>query len=219
MYFFSLCNILSLKMSVQKRRFNWHNVTVPTEMVVQVLSHISLPFLFVQQSEQRASWDILGYNGKLARVIQTRPHKLDDTGVIEATEDGDLSAEHIYIWFGAVRIGPITTTKGEHWRKHWFPSHESREAKYQIKRLNEHIPFYGDNFVSALSFVDPSKRAWWETDLMILSGTLTWSGNMRVTWSNNLIELQLRQLKMELRWEAHPEQQDFCFLWKILSKY
>lgn len=64
---------------------------------LQHVTHTSLPLLFVQQREQRASRDILGYDGKLAGVIQTRPHKLDDAGVIEATEDGDLSAEHVYI--------------------------------------------------------------------------------------------------------------------------
>lgn len=51
----------------------------------------------MQQREQRASGDILGHNGELAGVIQTGPHELDDTGVIEATEDGDFSAEHVHI--------------------------------------------------------------------------------------------------------------------------
>ncbi len=59
--------------------------------------HISSPLLLVQQREQRASRDILGYNSELTGVVQTRPHKLDDAGVVEATEDGDLSAEHVHI--------------------------------------------------------------------------------------------------------------------------
>lgn len=56
-----------------------------------------LPLLFMQQSEQRASGDVLGHDGKLAGVIQTGAYKLDDAGVIEATQDGDFSAEHVYV--------------------------------------------------------------------------------------------------------------------------
>lgn len=56
-----------------------------------------LPLLFMQQSKQRASGDVLGHDGKLAGIIQTGPYKLDDAGVIEATQDGDLSAEHVYV--------------------------------------------------------------------------------------------------------------------------
>lgn len=58
---------------------------------------ISSPLLLVQQGEERAPGDVLGDDGKLAGVIQTSPDKMDDTGVIEATEDGDLSAEHVYV--------------------------------------------------------------------------------------------------------------------------
>lgn len=55
------------------------------------------PLLLVQQGEQRASGDVLGDYGKLAGVVQTCPDEVNDTGVIESTEDGDLSAEHVYI--------------------------------------------------------------------------------------------------------------------------
>lgn len=56
-----------------------------------------LPLLFMQQSKQRASRDVLGHDGELAGIIQTGPYKLDDAGVIEATQDGDFSAEHVYV--------------------------------------------------------------------------------------------------------------------------
>lgn len=58
---------------------------------------MSSPLLLMQQGEQRASRDVLGNDGELTGVIQARSHKLDDTGVIEATEDGNLSAEHVHI--------------------------------------------------------------------------------------------------------------------------
>lgn len=51
----------------------------------------------MQQGEQRASRDVLGDNGELTGVIQARAYKLDDAGVIEAAEDGNLSAEHVHI--------------------------------------------------------------------------------------------------------------------------
>ena len=51
----------------------------------------------MQQREQGSSGHILGHDGKLAGVVQTGPHELDDTGVVEATEDGDLSAEHVHV--------------------------------------------------------------------------------------------------------------------------
>lgn len=59
--------------------------------------HTSSPLLLVQQGEQRATRDVLRDDGKLAGVVQTSPDKVDDTGVIEATEDGDLSAEHVHV--------------------------------------------------------------------------------------------------------------------------
>lgn len=58
---------------------------------------LSLPLLFMQQREQRTSRDILGHDGKLAGIIQTGPYELDDAGVVEATQDGDFSAEHVYV--------------------------------------------------------------------------------------------------------------------------
>lgn len=67
----------------------------------------------MQQREQRASRDVLGDDGKLAGVIQTCPNKVDDTGVIESAEDGDLPAEHVHVRLGAVRVGSITTNNTE----------------------------------------------------------------------------------------------------------
>lgn len=64
----------------------------------------------MQQREQRASGDVLGDDGKLAGVIQTRPDKMNDTGVIESAEDGDLPAEHVHVRLGAVCVGSITAT-------------------------------------------------------------------------------------------------------------
>lgn len=63
----------------------------------------------MQQGEQRAARDVLRDNGKLARIVQTRSDKLDDAGVIEATEDGDLSAEHVHVRLGAVGVGSVAT--------------------------------------------------------------------------------------------------------------
>ena len=80
---------------------------------LQWVMHSSSPLLLVQQGEQRASRDVLGDNGELAGVVQTRPHKMDDTGVVEATEDGDLSAEHVHVWLGAARVGSIATEERE----------------------------------------------------------------------------------------------------------
>lgn len=64
---------------------------------VRSVMYISSPLLLVQQGEQGASRHVLGDDGKLAGVVQTRSHKLDDTGVVELAEDGHLSAEHVYI--------------------------------------------------------------------------------------------------------------------------
>lgn len=65
--------------------------------IIFFATHTSSPLLFVQQREQRASGDVLGDDGKLAGVIQTCPDKVDDTGVIESAEDGDLPAEHVHV--------------------------------------------------------------------------------------------------------------------------
>lgn len=51
----------------------------------------------MQEREQRASRDILGHDGKLAGIIQAGAYELDDAGVVEATQDGDFSAEHVYV--------------------------------------------------------------------------------------------------------------------------
>lgn len=76
-------------------------------------SGTSSPLLLVQQGEQRASRDVLGDNGKLAGIVQTGSHKLDDTGVIEATEDGNLPAEHINIGLRAVCVGSVAAEDRE----------------------------------------------------------------------------------------------------------
>ena len=59
--------------------------------------HWSSPLLLVQQGEQGSSGDVLSDDGELAGVVHTRPHKMDDAGVVEATEDGDLPAEHVHV--------------------------------------------------------------------------------------------------------------------------
>lgn len=41
----------------------------------------------------------------------------------------------------------------------------------------------------------------------------------RVTRSNNLIKLQFRQLEVEMRWEAGPEQENLSFLWKNRAEF
>lgn len=61
----------------------------------------------MQQREERASGDVLGHDGKLAGIVQTGPHKLDDAGVIEAAQDGDFPAEHVHVRLGAVRVGSV----------------------------------------------------------------------------------------------------------------
>lgn len=66
-------------------------------ILLRPVTHTSSPLLLVQQGEQRTSRDILGDDGKLAGVVQTGPNKVDDTGVVEATEDGNLSAEHVHV--------------------------------------------------------------------------------------------------------------------------
>lgn len=96
--------------------------------------HTSSPLLLVQQREQRASRDILGYDGKLAGVIQTCSHKLDDTGVIEAAKDGDLPAEHVHVWLGAVCVGSVATNNMRHGKTHQFSSCLKWDAKCQIQR-------------------------------------------------------------------------------------
>lgn len=55
------------------------------------------PLLLVQQGEQRASRDVLSDDGELTGVVQARPYKLDDARVVEAAEDGHLSAEHVHV--------------------------------------------------------------------------------------------------------------------------
>lgn len=58
---------------------------------------VFLPLLLMQQGEQRAPRHILGHDGELAGVVQAGPHKLDDAGVIETTQDGHFSAEHVHV--------------------------------------------------------------------------------------------------------------------------
>lgn len=67
----------------------------------------AIPLLLVEQGEEGSSGDVLGDNGKLAGVLQAGPHQLDDTGVVQAAEDGNLPAEHVHIRLGAVGVGSV----------------------------------------------------------------------------------------------------------------
>lgn len=60
-------------------------------------ARFSSPLLLVEEGEQGPAGHILGDDGELAGVVQTRPHELDDTRVVEAAEDGDLPAEHVHV--------------------------------------------------------------------------------------------------------------------------
>lgn len=116
------------------------------------------PLLLMQQGEQWASRDVLGNDGELTGVVQARPHKLDDTGVIEATEDGNLSAEHVYIRFWAVRVGSIAVEKTKNKKSHNFLlSRWTLNSFFVFVRRK--IPFYGNNFISAFASVDSPKGA------------------------------------------------------------
>lgn len=69
------------------------------------------PLLLMQQREEWASRNVLSDNSKLAGVIQTRSHEMNDTGMIEAAQYGDFSAEHIHIWFRTVRVGSVAAQR------------------------------------------------------------------------------------------------------------
>lgn len=113
----------------------------------------------MQQGEQWASGDVLCDDGELAGVVQTRPDKMDDAGMIETTEDGDFSAEHVHVRLGAVRVGPVAA---ELMRSHLNSMEKMLKFIYlffpsvQDKRL----PFYGHNFIPVFAFVDSAKGAW-----------------------------------------------------------
>lgn len=82
----------------QKQQFEVTMLETKVTASALSFSHvISSPLLFVQQREQRAPGDVLGHDGKLAGVVQTRSDKVDDAGVVEAAEDGDLPAEHVHV--------------------------------------------------------------------------------------------------------------------------
>lgn len=66
-----------------------------------------IPLLFMQQGEERSSRNVLSDNGKLTRVIQTRPNKLDDTWMVQSTENGNFTAKHVHVRLGAVGVGSI----------------------------------------------------------------------------------------------------------------
>lgn len=130
------------------------------------------PLLLVQQREKRASRHVLGHNGKLAGVVQTSPHKLDNAGVIEATQDGDLPAEHVHVWLWAVGVGSIAT------RKESSPLN-SVNAKFALFRryvtLTISLPFDGNNFVPAFAPVDSPKGAWeWNRISAQWDNQITW---------------------------------------------
>lgn len=84
----------------------------------------------MQQREQRASRDVLGDDGKLAGVIQTRPDKVDDTGVIKSAEDGDLPAEHVHVRLGAVSVGSITANNIEELIGLHLSTHEENSSSF-----------------------------------------------------------------------------------------
>lgn len=87
----------------------------------------------MQQWEQGASRDVLGYDGELARVVQTRAHKLDDARVVEAAEDGDLSAEHVHVRLWAVGVGTVPADEKEQWRiPHFFAKGWEKKAELEI---------------------------------------------------------------------------------------
>lgn len=61
----------------------------------------------MEQGEERPPRDVLGDNGKLAGVVQAGSHELDDTGVVQAAQDGNLAAEHVHVRLGAVGVGSV----------------------------------------------------------------------------------------------------------------
>lgn len=67
-----------------------------------------IPLLLMEQGEERSPGDVLGDDGKLAGVIQAGSHELDDTGMVQSAENGNLTAEHVHIGFGAVGVGSVT---------------------------------------------------------------------------------------------------------------
>lgn len=112
----------------------------------------------MQQSEQRASGDVLGHDGKLAGIIQTGPYKLDDAGVVEATQDGDFSAEHVHVGLGAVGVGsvPADNSRGR------VTNASIKEEKQSVGSgvlIDVRVPFDGNYFISALASVDLAKGA------------------------------------------------------------
>lgn len=179
----------------------------------------------MQQREQRASRDILGYNSKLAGVVQTGPHKLDDTGVVEATEDGDLSAEHVHVGLRAIRVGSIAESNSRNRSVCFFilTKDGTQNVKFRgfVTVLWQQLCF--DICLCRLFRRSLSARQIWSSvtssDYLKL---VNWTENtcaLRVTWSDNLVELQLRQLKVEMRREAGPEEENFCFLWKYIATF
>lgn len=73
----------------------------------------AVPLLLVEQGEERSPGDVLGDNGKLAGVIQAGSHELDDTGVVQAAQDGNLTAEHVHVGLGAVGVGSVACSSQE----------------------------------------------------------------------------------------------------------
>lgn len=112
----------------------------------------------MQQGEQRASGDVLGDDGKLAGIVQTRPDKVDDAGVVEAAEDGHLPAEHVHVRLGAVRVGSVTANQATEVIGGVIAL--LLRGKKLMSRLSEQLPFDGHNFVPAFASVDSSEGAW-----------------------------------------------------------
>lgn len=85
---------------------------IPWTREVRSQNKRTIPLLLMKEGEQGTPWYVLSDDGKLAGVIQAGTHKLNYTGMIEAAENGHLSAEHIHIGFGAVGVGPVTGKGG-----------------------------------------------------------------------------------------------------------
>lgn len=62
----------------------------------------------MEQGEEWSPRDVLGDNGKLAGVIQAGSHELDDAGMVQPAENGNLPAEHVHVRLGAVGVGSVT---------------------------------------------------------------------------------------------------------------
>lgn len=82
---------------------------------------------------------------------------MDDAGVVEAAQDGDLPAEHVHVRLGAVRVGTVTadqTTECIGGVISWFFRERGKKKTSWFIRFNKQVPFDGHNFVPAFASVD-----------------------------------------------------------------